>query len=44
MTRVVGGVWTASGARAKVNTLLGSVSFTPALNFNNNYTIAHQRQ
>ena len=36
----VGGVWTASGARANVNTLLAGVTFTPALNFNSNFTIA----
>ena len=34
------GVWTASGAIANVNTLLAGVSFTPALNFNSNFTIA----
>ena len=36
----VGGVWTASGAIANVNTLLAGVTFTPALNFNSNFTIA----
>ena len=36
----VGGVWTASGARANVNTLLAGVTFTPALNYNSNFTIA----
>ena len=34
------GVWTASGALADVNTLLAGVTFTPALNFNSNFTIA----
>ena len=34
------GVWTASGAIANVNTLLAGVTFTPALNFNSNFTIA----
>jgi hypothetical protein len=34
------GVWTASGALADVNTLLAGVSFTPALDFNSNFTIA----
>ena len=34
------GVWTASGAIADVNTLLAGVTFTPALNFNSNFTIA----
>ena len=36
----VGGVWTASGAIANVNTLLAGVTFTPALNYNSNFTIA----
>jgi VCBS repeat-containing protein len=36
----VGGVWTASGAIADVNTLLTNVTFTPALNYNSNFTIA----
>ena len=34
------GVWTASGAIANVNTLLAGLMFTPALNFNSNFTIA----
>ena len=34
------GVWTASGAIASVNALLAGVTFTPALNFNANFTIA----
>jgi VCBS repeat-containing protein len=34
------GVWTASGAIADVNTLLAGVIFTPASNFNANFTIA----
>jgi hypothetical protein len=34
-----GGVWSASGAIANVNTLLAGVTFTPALNFNSNFTI-----
>ena len=34
------GVWTASGALADVNALLAGVTFTPALNFNSNFTIA----
>ncbi len=34
------GVWSASGAIADVNTLLAALSFTPALNFNANFTIA----
>ena len=36
----VGGVWTASGAVADVNTLLAGVTFNPALNYNSNFTIA----
>ena len=36
----VGGVWTASGAIANVNTLLAGVTFTPALDYNSNFTIA----
>jgi hypothetical protein len=36
----VTGVWTASGAKADVNTLLAGVTFTPALNYNSNFTIA----
>ena len=36
----VGRVWTASGALADVNALLAGVTFTPALNFNSNFTIA----
>ena len=34
------GVWSASGAIADVNTLLAGLTFTPALNFNGNFTIA----
>jgi Ca2+-binding RTX toxin-like protein len=34
------GVWTASGATANVNTLLAALTFTPAANFNGNFTIA----
>ena len=34
------GVWSASGALADVNTLLAGVTFTPAANFNANFTIA----
>jgi VCBS repeat-containing protein len=34
------GVWTASGAIADVNVLLAGLTFTPALNFNSNFTIA----
>jgi Cadherin-like domain/Cadherin-like/Concanavalin A-like lectin/glucanases superfamily/Bacterial Ig domain len=34
------GVWTASGAIADVNALLASLTFTPSLNFNGNFTIA----
>ena len=34
-----GGVWTASGAIADVNTLLAGVTFTPALDYNSNFTI-----
>jgi hypothetical protein len=34
------GVWTASGAIADVNALLASVTFTPSLNYNSNFTIA----
>ena len=33
-------MWTASGAIADVNALLAGVTFTPALNFNSNFTIA----
>ena len=36
----VGGVWTASGALADVNALLAGVTFTPALDYNSNFTIA----
>ncbi len=36
----VGGVWTASGAIADVNTLLAGVTFTPALDYNSNFNIA----
>ncbi|UCG11941.1 MAG: hypothetical protein JSU72_15700, partial [Deltaproteobacteria bacterium] len=35
-----GGVWTASGAIADVNTLLAGVIFSPALNYNSTFTIA----
>ncbi|HMC97990.1 MAG TPA: hypothetical protein VKG92_10060, partial [Flavobacteriales bacterium] len=34
------GVWTASGAIANVNTLLAGLTFTPASNFNGDFTIA----
>ncbi|MEM8499380.1 MAG: LamG-like jellyroll fold domain-containing protein [Pseudomonadota bacterium] len=34
------GVWTASGAIADVNTLLAGVTFTPALNYTSNFSIA----
>ncbi|MEJ7593995.1 MAG: DUF4347 domain-containing protein, partial [Planctomycetaceae bacterium] len=34
------GVWSASGAIADVNTLLAALTFTPAANFNSNFTIA----
>ncbi len=34
------GVWTAAGELADVNTLLAGVSFTPAANFNSDFTIA----
>jgi Domain of unknown function (DUF4347)/Cadherin-like len=34
------GIWTASGAIADVNTLLAGLTFTPALNYNSNFTIA----
>jgi uncharacterized delta-60 repeat protein len=34
------GVWTASGAIANVNALLAGLTFTPATNFNGNFTIA----
>ena len=33
------GVWTASGAKADVNTLLAGVIFTPASDFNDNFTV-----
>jgi hypothetical protein len=33
------GVWAASGALADVNALLAGVTFTPALNFNGNFTV-----
>ncbi len=36
----VGGVWTASGAIADVNTLLAGVTFNPTLNYNSNFSIA----
>ena len=35
-----GGVWTASGALADVNTLLAGVTFNPALNYNSDFSIA----
>jgi hypothetical protein len=35
-----GGIWTASGAITDVNTLLAGVVFTPALNYDSNFTIA----
>jgi len=34
------GVWTASGAVADVNALLAGLSFTPASNFNSNFTLS----
>ena len=34
------GVWSASGAKASVNTLLAALTFTPTANFNGNFTIA----
>ena len=34
------GIWSASGAIADVNTLLAGLTFTPALNYNSNFTIA----
>ena len=34
------GVWSAAGAKADVNTLLAALTFTPAANFNANFTIA----
>ncbi|QXW31549.1 cadherin-like domain-containing protein [Aeromonas sanarellii] len=34
------GVWTATGATADVNALLAGVTFTPAANFNDNFSIA----
>ena len=34
------GVWSASGTTANVNTLLAALTFTPAANFNANFTIA----
>ena len=36
----VAGTWTASGAIDDVNTLLAGLTFTPALNYNSNFTIA----
>ena len=36
----VTGVWSASGAIADVNALLAGVTFTPALNFHGNFTVA----
>jgi hypothetical protein len=36
------GVWAASGAIADVNTLLAGLTFTPATNFNTDFTIAGQ--
>jgi hypothetical protein len=35
-----GGVWTAAGALADVNTLLAGLTFTPAADYNANFTIA----
>jgi VCBS repeat-containing protein len=35
-----GGVWTATGAIADVNTLLAGVTFNPTANFNGSFTIA----
>ncbi len=34
------GVWTATGTLANVNTLLANVTFTPAANYDKNFTIA----
>ncbi|MDD2863663.1 MAG: tandem-95 repeat protein, partial [Methylococcales bacterium] len=34
------GVWSASGAKADVNTLLAGVIFTPTLNFNSDFTVS----
>src|SRR4029453_10550006 len=34
------GVWAGSGAIADVNALLAGVTFTPAANFNGNFTVA----
>ena len=34
------GVWSAAGAKADVNTLLAALTFTPAANFNANFSIA----
>ena len=34
------GVWTASGAIASVNALLAGVTFSPAANFNSNFSVA----
>jgi trimeric autotransporter adhesin len=34
------GVWTATGAKASVNALLADLTFTPATNFNGNFSIA----
>ena len=34
------GVWTVSGAKADVNTLLAALTFNPAANFNGNFSIA----
>ncbi len=34
------GIWSASGAIADVNTLLAGLTFTPALNYNSDFTIA----
>ena len=36
----IAGVWSASGALANVNTLLAGLTFTPAANFNGNFSIA----
>ena len=40
MSTFVGGVWTASGAKADVNTLLAGVIFNPTLNYNSDFDIA----
>ena len=38
----VNGVWAASGAIARVNSLLAGLTFTPAENYNQNFSIATQ--